>query len=997
MDRRYEAYCLADPYFYDHPALREDLAPSFPHTRRPAPAGWSAGVNGDWWHLLPEGHGLPEQGWKIHVSATPADAERVLDLVWDACTAARLPFKFLRSRGLVFLRNSKYAERGSSGKFVTVYPRDEAELERAVALLSHTLDGTQGPYILSDLRVGAGPVYVRYGGFTPRRMLTADGESVPAIAHPDGHLVPDQRGPAFAPPRWAPLPPFLAPHVQARGEVSLAGLPYRVERALHFSNGGGVYQGTDTRTGRAVVLKEARPHAGLLADGRDAVDRLEAEHTALERAAGSGAGPEVIDAFTLGEHRFLVLEYVPGRTLNKLFSERFPLVGRDPDPAAVRTYTAWALGIQEKVERAVAALHACGVVFNDLHLFNIMVRPDDTITLIDFEVAAFTENARGQTLASRAFQAPFGTSGPAVDRYALACLRLALFLPLTSLLSLDRRRAAAMARAIRSEFPDVPETFLDEAVATITGGAASTEPIAEPAQGPAISGSTAAPAASATAAGAIPAARTGWADWAARSGAAGDGAGEFDPDDALTRLDWPRLRASLAAGIVGVASPEREDRLYPGDVAQFAGPAAGLGLAHGAAGVLYALHATGAAVPGDHVAWLVKRAGQLPADAGVGLYDGALGIAYTLDLLGCPDAASGLVDQVLAERWQRLGPGLGDGLAGVGLGLLHFAARTGDAAPLGAALEAGRLAAELLAQSAERDREPGLDADQGPMTSPGRSGAGAGQPGAGTPGAAPGSRAAQGAARRRAGLLRGASGPALLFVRLYEHTGDADWLARAGAALRLDLACCARSERDGSLRVDEGWRALPYLGDGSAGIGLVLRRYLRHREDAGFAASLAAIERAAHSRFYAQAGLFNGRAGLVLTLAQGDAWERADGAASPAVATAVAAGAGSAPDESPAAGLGPWVRRRGGDDGVSDAPWAGQARRLAWHAVDHRGKLAFPGDQLHRLSTDLATGSAGVLLALGTALHEAPVELPGTGRSARGGGPGPRRGAGGAA
>ncbi|MBR7840043.1 hypothetical protein KDL01_42815, partial [Actinospica durhamensis] len=126
--------------------------------------------------------------------------------------------------------------------------------------------------------------------------------------------------------------------------------------------------------------------------------------------------------------------------------------------------------------------------------------------------------------------------------------------------------------------------------------------------------------------------------------------------------------------------------------------------------------AAGAPVPEEHVAWLVKRAGQLPQDAGVGLYDGALGIAYTLDLLGRADAAYGLVDLVLAERWQRLGHGLGDGLAGVGLGLLHFAERTGDAAPLGAALEAGRLAAELLAQGAAREPGRGTGAGAGTGT-----------------------------------------------------------------------------------------------------------------------------------------------------------------------------------------------------------------------------------------------------------------------------------------
>ena len=55
----------------------------------------------------------------------------------------------------------------------------------------------------------------------------------------------------------------------------MGDLPYRIEKALHFSNGGGVYAGTDTRDGRRVVLKEARPHAGLAADGQSRLSPLE--------------------------------------------------------------------------------------------------------------------------------------------------------------------------------------------------------------------------------------------------------------------------------------------------------------------------------------------------------------------------------------------------------------------------------------------------------------------------------------------------------------------------------------------------------------------------------------------------------------------------------------------------------------------------------------------------------------------------------------------------
>ena len=44
--------------------------------------------------------------------------------------------------------------------------------------------------------------------------------------------------------------------------------------------------------------------------------------------------------------------------------------------------------------------------------------------------------------------------------------------------------------------------------------------------------------------------------------------------------------------------------------------------------------------------------------------------------------------------------------------------------------------------------------------------------------------------------------------------------------------------------------------------------------------------------------------------------------------------------------------------------------------MTYEGHLAFPGEQLLRLSMDLATGTAGVLLALGAALHDEPVHLP---------------------
>jgi serine/threonine protein kinase len=852
MDKRYEVYALADGHFYDTPdrlsADGSEPAPLFATARRPVPDGWHAGRTGDWLTLTPLGADgaplpAPAQGWKVHSSATAAHAERIAEIVWDYCVPRRIPFKFVPGPHLLHLRNAKYAGRDTSGKFVTVYPADEERLRQVLEELGALLKGFEGPYILTDLRWYDGPLYVRHGAFARRYVVDERGSLVLAVEDGEGRLVPDRRTPSFQVPEWVTLPEFLRPHLEARNTTTVGDLPYRIEKALHFSNGGGVYAGTDTRDGRRVVLKEARPHAGLAADGADAVARLERERAALERVAGTGVVPEVRDWFTLGEHRFLVMDHLEGRPLNSFFAERHPLLTADPDPAAVAAYTAWALRIHRAVERAVAAVHAKGLVFNDLHVFNIMVVPDDeTVYLIDFEAAApVAENAR-QTVAHPGFFAPPGRRGRDVDHYALACLRLALFLPVTTLFVVDRGKAAHLADVIAEQFPDVPRTFLDEAVAEITRGT--------------------------------------------------PGRGRSAPP--VVPGDWPYSRDSMVKAILASATPERHDRLFPGDIAQFS-DGGGLGLAHGAAGVLYALAACGAARYEEGERWLLDRTAPPPPGTPLGLYDGLAGVALVLDRLGHRQRALDLVDGILRENWHNLSSDLHGGLAGLGLVLGRLAGTTGER-------RLGDRAAEAADILVRRLAEPVPD----------------------TP-------------RRRAGLMRGAAGPALFLIRRYEETGEPRLLTAAAEALRRDLARCVRQEATGGLEVDEGWRTLPYLGDGSAGIGLVLDDYLAHGADPDgeFERARAGILTAATSRFYAQPGLFQGRAGMVLHLARS-----------------------SAP-------------------GATAERLAQQIAGLGWFAMDYQGQLAFPGHQMMRLSMDLATGTAGCLLALASALDtERTAHLP---------------------
>ncbi|MEU6941861.1 class III lanthionine synthetase LanKC [Streptomyces rubiginosohelvolus] len=891
MNPEYAAYCQADRRFYDAP--HRSLGPGgavdaessfYAAVRGSAPEGWTRSRRGDWLSYSPDGLRLPAQGWKIHISAALDNAASVLDRVTAHCLEHRIAFKCIPNAGLLALRNAKYADRAGSGKFITVYPPSEEAFPEVCTALMQLLEGEHGPYILSDLRCGNGPVHTRYGAFAARFCSGPDGRPVPAVADPQGRLVPDDRGPAFRVPSWVTPPGFLMPHLEARAAVGLADLPYAVEKALHFSNGGGVYLGRDTRTGEQVVLKEARPHAGLAADGADAVARLERERTALEHLAGLDCVPDVRDVFQVGDHHFLVLQYIPGTTLNTVFARRFPLARQHPSPELLAEHTAWAEELYGQVERAVEAVHERGIVISDLHMSNVMVDEEaGRIVLLDFEAASPAADRRRQIVANPAFVAPADRRGTDIDRYALACLRLALYLPLTTLFGIDRTKAAGLARDIARAFP-VAEEALRPAVEEILRDMRNAgEAGARPAPA-ATSGTT-----PASASGRDSGQASGSGRDSGTASASASGLASASPADLR---DWPRARDALARAVTASCTPERDDRCFPGDIAQFATATGGQSFAYGAAGVLYALHETGAPPCAPAEDWLLRHAKDPASGSPLGFYDGLTGIAWTLHRIGRTAEAADLLRIILDQPLEGLAPGLHNGYAGIGLALDDLA-RTASAtdAP---ALSAAADRCTALAVRALVDGPP----------SP------------------------------RTGLLHGASGIALLLIRRYATTGDTALLDLAAAALRRDLERC-RAGDDGALLVVEGKRLMPYVGSGSAGIAAVIDAYLAQRPDPELETAGRALLPAALSAFYVQPGLFRGSAGLLLHLAATPLCDPAD--------------------------------RQGAIDRHTDL--------LGSHALVFGGGLAFPGEQLMRLSMDLATGTAGALLALGAAAGR-PTGLP---------------------
>ncbi|WP_167475347.1 hypothetical protein [Nocardia arthritidis] len=139
MDVQYDRYCLADPLFYDDPARAAGDDCRFSDADRILPEGWRRAYSDPWVNLMPADVILPEQGWKVHVSACADEAEGVLARVIDYCVANRLPMKFLRSQLMLAVQNSKYADRTGSGKFITVYPETVIQLRKLLDELGPVL------------------------------------------------------------------------------------------------------------------------------------------------------------------------------------------------------------------------------------------------------------------------------------------------------------------------------------------------------------------------------------------------------------------------------------------------------------------------------------------------------------------------------------------------------------------------------------------------------------------------------------------------------------------------------------------------------------------------------------------------------------------------------------------------------------------------------------------------------------------------------------------
>ena len=221
----------------------------------------------------------------------------------------------------------------------------------------------------------------------------------------------------------------------------------RYEVFKHIGQGGmaDVFLAMDTILNREVAIKILRSE--LCADPVSVV-RFERE----AQAATTLSHLNIVEIYDVGEykgHRYIVMEYVPGRTLKQVIRSRGSL---EPDEA---------IDIEKQLVSAVSEAHHKGIIHRDIKPQNIIVKSDGSIKILDFGIAIAKGNIQvtqaNNVMGSVHYLAPELAKGkPASVQSDIYALGIVLFEMLSGDVPFKADSAVQVAlMQMRNEMPSI--------------------------------------------------------------------------------------------------------------------------------------------------------------------------------------------------------------------------------------------------------------------------------------------------------------------------------------------------------------------------------------------------------------------------------------------------------------------------------------------------------------------------------------------------------------
>jgi eukaryotic-like serine/threonine-protein kinase len=153
---------------------------------------------------------------------------------------------------------------------------------------------------------------------------------------------------------------------------------YRLEERIGSGAMGVVWRGTDERLGRVVAVKQVFLNQGLDEREADEVRQRTLREGRIAARLQHAHAISVFDASIEGDEPWLVMEYLPSRSLAAVLGEEGTL---DPRHAA---------RIGRQVADALDAAHQAGIVHRDVKPGNVLIGSDGTVKITDFGISRAT-------------------------------------------------------------------------------------------------------------------------------------------------------------------------------------------------------------------------------------------------------------------------------------------------------------------------------------------------------------------------------------------------------------------------------------------------------------------------------------------------------------------------------------------------------------------------------------------------------------------------------
>ena len=766
-------YSFLDATHYENIERYVPTSEYYEVARQILPQDWTIKQRAFWTMCTPPGWVGIKHGWKIHVSSQVKNAAETLSIVATLLEKEGVAFKFCSDPRMLRMSTRKTWSRFQVGKAITVYPADEQQFKSIIEQLHHSTRHLIGPHILTDRAyLDSRVIFYRYGAHAKDRRTDRQGNMIAGFTLDDGTWYEDVRGAQFRLPPGC-VDPFRqeapASSKQANQPITLANR-YEVRAALKFNATGGVYVGTDTRTGREVVIHEVRGLLGHMAETTDdPVFVLKRQARIQGKLTPTGLVPEFIDVFQEWQNWFLVEERLDAATLwNKsmefYYANEFQKLnfGLHKIRETIKT-----------IAEGLKIVHAHGIVLRDLTKNNVMFTEDGKIKFIDLEFAFELADpsdlwVKGWTpgYASRE-QAESRRPTPADDHYAFGVLILDILTFCST--GFDLGREAILEKKLKQVLSDLA---LPMALYELVKGLTTR-----------------------------------------------DAAERWDLDQVLAHLETlPESTAEvhmfpLKSDLLNIAPPQerlldqladteqglqryldafmdlsRKDRLWPASpMVYLTNP---VSIQYGAAGTAFYLLRSRGSLDSRILDWIEERA--LNALCPLGLYAGLGGVALLMLEAGRLDVAHQQMQTISSRSEQLSCASLYFGAAGWGLVNLHFWKSTGEQSYLQIATDIGNRLIEQAKQAESGIYWP----TEGKVY---------------------------------LGLGDGQSGVALFLTYLAAASGDARFADAAARALDYDIAHGIRIAGRITWRyhVDspDSDPNLPHMRFGSAGVGTACIRY----------------------------------------------------------------------------------------------------------------------------------------------------------------------------